>query len=47
MDPNKPTGREYLQEVRPEAIGHLLAFFKESGRHLEPKTRFLMSVMTE
>ncbi|MDP6116786.1 MAG: Rieske 2Fe-2S domain-containing protein [Planctomycetota bacterium] len=47
MDPNKPTGREYLQEVRPEAIGHLLAFFKESGRHLEPKTRFLMSVMTK
>ncbi|MDA0836642.1 MAG: Rieske 2Fe-2S domain-containing protein [Planctomycetota bacterium] len=47
MDPDKPTGREYLQEVRPEAIGHLLAFFKESGKHLDPKTRFLMSVMTK
>jgi nitrite reductase/ring-hydroxylating ferredoxin subunit/alkylhydroperoxidase/carboxymuconolactone decarboxylase family protein YurZ len=47
MDPNKPTGREYLQEARPEAIGHLLAFFKESGKHLDPKTRFLMSVMTK
>jgi nitrite reductase/ring-hydroxylating ferredoxin subunit/alkylhydroperoxidase/carboxymuconolactone decarboxylase family protein YurZ len=47
MDPNKPTGREYLQEVRPEALGHLFAFFKESGRHLDPKTRFLMSVLTK
>jgi nitrite reductase/ring-hydroxylating ferredoxin subunit len=47
MDPDKPTGREYLQEVRPDAIGHLLAFFKESGKHLDPKTRFLMSIMTK
>lgn len=40
-------GREYLQSVRPEAMGHLLAFFKESGRHLDPKTRFLISVLKQ
>lgn len=28
-------------------MAHLLAFFGESGRHLEPKTRFLISVVTK
>lgn len=28
-------------------MDHLLKFFKESGRHLEPKTRFLISVVTK
>ena len=26
---------------------HLLAFFKESSRHLDPKTRFLISIVTK
>lgn len=40
-------GLAYLQQVRPEAVHHLLNFFKESGRHLEPKTRFLISIVTK
>jgi nitrite reductase/ring-hydroxylating ferredoxin subunit len=32
---------------RPEAMGHLLQFFKESGKHLDPRTRFLISVVTK
>ena len=44
---DEPRGREYLQKVRPEAIGHLLAFFKEAGKHLDPRTRFLISVVTK
>jgi NAD(P)H-dependent nitrite reductase small subunit len=43
----KSQGLAYLQKARPEAIAHLLKFFKESGRHLEPKTRFLISVVTK
>jgi len=45
--PDEPRGREYLTKVRPEAMTHLLAFFKESGKHLEPKTRMLISVVTK
>jgi nitrite reductase/ring-hydroxylating ferredoxin subunit/alkylhydroperoxidase/carboxymuconolactone decarboxylase family protein YurZ len=45
--PDEPRGREFLTKVRPEAMNHLLAFFKESGKHLEPKTRMLISVVTK
>lgn len=44
---DEPRGREFLEKARPEAMKHLLAFFKESGKHLEPKTRFLISVVTK
>jgi nitrite reductase/ring-hydroxylating ferredoxin subunit/alkylhydroperoxidase/carboxymuconolactone decarboxylase family protein YurZ len=48
MPDEKPLrGREYLQAVRPEAMRHLLAFYGEAGRHLEPKTRFLISVLKQ
>ena len=40
-------GLSYLQRVRPDAVTHLLAFFRESGRHLDPKTRVLISVVTK
>jgi len=40
-------GLEFLKARRPAAITHLLHFFGESGRHLEPKTRFLISVVTK
>jgi nitrite reductase/ring-hydroxylating ferredoxin subunit/alkylhydroperoxidase/carboxymuconolactone decarboxylase family protein YurZ len=38
---------EYLAKVRPEAAGHYLKFLKECGRHLDDKTRFLISVVTK
>ncbi len=40
-------GLEFLRQVRPDAIAHLLAFFSESARHLDPRTRFLISVVTK
>lgn len=40
-------GLEYLKQVRPAAVEHLLKFFGESGKHLEPKTRFLISIVTK
>ncbi len=40
-------GLKYLSSVRPDAMEHLLKFFGESGRHLEPKTRFLISIVTK
>jgi len=40
-------GLEFLKQVRPKAIENLLAFFAESARHLDPKTRFLISVVTK
>jgi len=40
-------GLAYLQQARPEAIRHLLKFFKESGQHLDPRTRFLISIVTK
>ena len=47
----KPKGESrgfaYLKQVRPEAVHHLLKFFGESGRHLEPRTRFLISIVTK
>ncbi|NUN47948.1 MAG: Rieske 2Fe-2S domain-containing protein [Candidatus Brocadiae bacterium] len=44
---DEPRGREYLEKVRPDAMKHLMAFFRESGRHLDPKTRFLISIVTK
>jgi nitrite reductase/ring-hydroxylating ferredoxin subunit/alkylhydroperoxidase/carboxymuconolactone decarboxylase family protein YurZ len=41
------SGLQYLSRERPEAMQHLLAFFKESSRHLDPKTRFLISIVTK
>ena len=38
---------DYLAQARPEAIGHYLAFMKDAGKHLEPKTRDLISVITK
>jgi nitrite reductase/ring-hydroxylating ferredoxin subunit/alkylhydroperoxidase/carboxymuconolactone decarboxylase family protein YurZ len=40
-------GLAYLSKRRPRAMEHLLAFFGESGKHLEPRTRFLISVVTK
>ncbi|MDA0336395.1 MAG: Rieske 2Fe-2S domain-containing protein [bacterium] len=41
------SGLQWLSRQRPEAMQHLLAFFRESGRHLDPKTRFLISIVTK
>ena len=38
---------EYLVKARPEAIKPYFAFLKESGRHLDPRTRDLISVITK
>jgi nitrite reductase/ring-hydroxylating ferredoxin subunit/alkylhydroperoxidase/carboxymuconolactone decarboxylase family protein YurZ len=37
----------YLVKARPEAMGHYFAFLKEAGKHLDPKTRALISVITK
>ncbi len=37
----------YLAKARPEAMGHYFRFLKETGRHLDPKTRALISVITK
>lgn len=37
----------YLIKARPEALGHYFAFLKEAGRHLDPRTRALISVITK
>ncbi|MBL8316896.1 MAG: carboxymuconolactone decarboxylase family protein, partial [Burkholderiaceae bacterium] len=37
----------YLVKVRPDAMGHYFKFLKETGRHLDPKTRALISVITK
>ena len=37
----------YLLKARPEAMGHYFAFLKEGGKHLDPKTRNLISVITK
>lgn len=37
----------YLVKARPEAMGHYLAFVKDAGKHLDPKTRNLISVITK
>lgn len=40
-------GLAFLKEARPAAVEHLLKFFGESARHLDSKTRFLISVVTK
>ena len=37
----------YLIKARPEAMGHYFRFLKETGKHLDPKTRSLISVITK
>jgi nitrite reductase/ring-hydroxylating ferredoxin subunit/alkylhydroperoxidase/carboxymuconolactone decarboxylase family protein YurZ len=37
----------YLVKVRPDAMGHYFKFLKETGKHLDPKTRSLISVITK
>jgi nitrite reductase/ring-hydroxylating ferredoxin subunit/alkylhydroperoxidase/carboxymuconolactone decarboxylase family protein YurZ len=41
------SGLQWLSRHRPQAMEHLMAFFRESGQHLDPKTRFLISVVTK
>jgi len=38
---------DYLVATRGDALGHYLAFLKECGKHLDPKTRSLISVITK
>ena len=38
---------DYLIKVRPRAMKPYFAFLKEAGRHLDPKTRSLISVITK
>jgi nitrite reductase/ring-hydroxylating ferredoxin subunit/alkylhydroperoxidase/carboxymuconolactone decarboxylase family protein YurZ len=37
----------YLVRARPVAMGHYFRFLKEAGKHLDPKTRSLISVITK
>jgi nitrite reductase/ring-hydroxylating ferredoxin subunit/alkylhydroperoxidase/carboxymuconolactone decarboxylase family protein YurZ len=37
----------YLVKARPEAMGHYFKFLKDCGKHLDPKTRSLISVITK
>lgn len=37
----------YLVKARPDAVGHYFAFLKASGKHLDPKTRDLISIITK
>lgn len=37
----------YLVKARPDAVGHYFAFLKACGKHLDPKTRDLISVITK
>ena len=37
----------YLVKARPEAMGHYFSFLKDAGKHLDPKTRSLISVITK
>ncbi len=37
----------YLLKARPEALGHYFAFLKDAGKHLDPKTKSLISVITK
>lgn len=38
---------DYLLNVRKEAVGPYFKFLKEGGKHLDAKTRFLLSVITK
>ena len=37
----------FLVKARPEAMGHYFSFLKDCGKHLDPKTRDLISVITK
>ncbi len=37
----------FLVKARPEAFAHYFAFLKDCGKHLDPKTRDLISVITK
>jgi nitrite reductase/ring-hydroxylating ferredoxin subunit/alkylhydroperoxidase/carboxymuconolactone decarboxylase family protein YurZ len=37
----------YLVKARPDAMAHYFAFLKNCGKHLDPKTRDLISVITK
>jgi nitrite reductase/ring-hydroxylating ferredoxin subunit/alkylhydroperoxidase/carboxymuconolactone decarboxylase family protein YurZ len=37
----------YLIKARPQAMSHYFAFLKDCGRHLDPKTRDLISIITK
>jgi nitrite reductase/ring-hydroxylating ferredoxin subunit len=37
----------YLIAVRGDALGHYFKFLKDAGKHLDPKTRNLISVITK
>lgn len=37
----------YLLKARPDAVSHYFAFLKDCGKHLDPKTRNLISVITK
>ena len=37
----------YLAKARPDAVGHYFVFLKNCGKHLDPKTRNLISVITK
>lgn len=37
----------YLVKARPQAMGHYFAFLKDCGKHLDPKTRALISLITK
>ena len=38
---------DYLVKVRADAMPHYFKFLKETGKHLDPKTRALISVITK
>jgi nitrite reductase/ring-hydroxylating ferredoxin subunit/alkylhydroperoxidase/carboxymuconolactone decarboxylase family protein YurZ len=38
---------DFLLKARPEAMTHYFKFVKDCGKHLEPKTRDLISVITK
>ena len=38
---------DYLVRVRGDALGHYFKFLKDTGKHLDPKTRDLISVITK
>jgi nitrite reductase/ring-hydroxylating ferredoxin subunit/alkylhydroperoxidase/carboxymuconolactone decarboxylase family protein YurZ len=38
---------DYLLKARPEAMGHYFKFVGSAGKHLDPKTRALISVITK
>ncbi len=37
----------YLAKARPDAVGHYFEFLRNCGKHLDPKTRALISVITK